>query len=125
MTCLSGEGGPATSRASGLSVTFDHRDLGFMAGIGLPTDAGLEDLVDLNTRFFRWDVRDRSTTELFEAEAIRVRAVDQQGNHVISVQGFSGGEAFILTTTAPSAERLEAFLPYWEAMIASIAGTER
>ena len=39
----------------GYQITFDHQDLEFMSGLGLPDEPSLADLLALNARFYEWD----------------------------------------------------------------------
>jgi hypothetical protein len=106
---------------TGITITHDHRGTAFMRSIGLPADASIEDLVQVNAGFFEWqEPFEISETEIFGMPAVSVRAVDGKGDSGVALQGFIGEEVFLLTVVAPSDEALDAFLPTWEAMLASI-----
>ncbi len=106
----------------GIVIAFDHRDIDFMRSIGLPADATMTDLVQLNAGFFEWqEPFEVVDTEVFGVPAASVRTVDDNGFSTVTLQGFIGEEMFLLSIVAPPpGEVLDDFLPTWEAMLASI-----
>jgi hypothetical protein len=105
----------------GYQISLDHRDAAFMAGIGLGDDATLQDLLDLNKDFFDWqEPLEVSESEAFGVPALAARHFDGE-EWGYAVMGFVNEEAFLLGFGAPSEEALDAFLPTWQQMVASIA----
>ncbi len=110
-----------TFPTTGIGVSLDHRDITFMRGIGLPADATTADLVQIFAAFFEWqEPFEAVEIEVFGVLAASVRAIDGSGNTALTLQGFIADEVFVLFIFSPSDEVLDAFLPTWEAMLASI-----
>ena len=109
----------------GVAVTLDHRGPAFLQSIGLPADATVEDLLAFNFENFDYEqVSPPEEAEVFGVVGLRVRVNNPQGDTGIVYQGFVGEEAFLLILGAPDAETLDAFMPTWEAMLASITAVE-
>ena len=105
----------------GYEISLDHRDASFMAGLGLGEDPSLQDLLELNKGFFNWqEPIEVSETEAFGAPALAVKAFDGE-DWGYGLMGFVNDETFLLSLGAPSEEALDAFLPTFEQMVASIA----
>ena len=90
-------------RDEGYSVSLDHRKVDEMYALGLPEGPTLEDLQELNGRFFGWEVLETSETTIFGVPALvaRVRGREASG---ISLMGFVNDEAFFLRLNAPDAD---------------------
>ena len=108
----------------GYQIIFDHRDMAFMEGIGLPQDPTLDDLLDLNKEFFEWQEPIEVTEqELFGVPTYGIETQDGS-SWGISLMGIRDGEAFLLTLGAASEEARDAFRSTWERMLESISPTE-
>lgn len=115
---------PSEFPAEGISITHQHVDLSYLRGLGLPADPDLDTLLRFNAEFFSWqEPLEPVETEIFGVPALEVRTVDLSGDAVIALQGFIGGRVFIFMVSAPSEKALDAFLPTWQAMLASIERT--
>lgn len=110
---------------AGYQVFLDHRDVPFMQSIGLPENATLDDLLELNINEFDWQVSDVLETEIFGVPALRVKYDhdNENGAHVFYM-GFIEGEAFLFGLGAPSEDAIDEFMPTWEKMIESIESVE-
>ena len=105
---------------AGISISLEHRDINFMEGIGLPENATIDDLLELNTNEFDWQVSDVSETEIFGVPALRVELGDDSTDVRIMYMGFIEDEAFLFGVGAPSQDALDDFRPAWEAMLDTI-----
>jgi len=111
-----------------LGVNLDHRTVAFLQTLGLTSDdPTAQDLLEFNTSNFDWtDVRDLGEVELFGTTAVVARITTPDGDVAIEYQGIlpDNGEIFLFGVAALTEERLDAFLPAWEAMLGSIVTTE-
>ena len=107
-------------RDEGYSVSLDHHKLDGMYALGLPEDPTLEDLFELNAGFFGWEVLEVSEATVFGVPALSVRARGREGSS-ITLMGFVGDEAFLLTLNAPDEDRLAGFRPVWDRILASVS----
>ncbi len=118
---------PIPPRAA-LGVNLDHRTVAFLQTVGLTSDdPTAQDLLEFNTSNFDWtDVRDLGEVELFGTTAVVARITTPDGDVAIEYQGIlpDNGEIFLFGVAALTEERLDAFLPVWEAMLGSIETTE-
>ncbi len=104
----------------GYQITFEHEDMEFMSGLGLPDEPSLADLFALNARFFEWEAGIAMTeTTVFGVPALRVFRSEATVGRVL-LMGFRDGEAFLLSFEAPSREARDLFLPTWDRILASI-----
>ena len=104
----------------GYQITFEHEDMEFMSGLGLPDEPSLADLFALNARLFEWEAEIAMTeTTVFGVRALRVARSEDTVGRVI-LMGFREGEAFLLGFEAPSREARDLFLPTWARILASI-----
>ncbi len=109
---------------AGLGVSFDHRDLAFMRGIGLAEEASLDDLFELNRDFFEWqEPLDTQELELFGAPALKVKATDGDG-WSYTYMGFANDRAFLLAFGAPTEQELDDHMATWDQMLVSIQPVE-
>ena len=108
------------STVEGVKVTLDHRSLSFMQGIGLPVEATIDDLIDLNIGFFNWEMVESEDVQLFGVDARRTLFNDPFGNVLWAYQGFINDGIFLFELAVPSEDALNDFLPTWEAMLDSI-----
>lgn len=109
----------ASGSSSSYCVEHDHRSMSFMRGIGLVEDPTLDDLLQLNSEFFDYQDPEVSETTVFGVPALQVQTVDSEGP-TIALMGFLNEEAFLLSVSAPTEEKLIEVLPIWENMLASI-----
>ncbi|MDX1615174.1 MAG: hypothetical protein R3300_12750 [Candidatus Promineifilaceae bacterium] len=108
----------------GIEVSLDHRSLEFMQNLGLAQEPTIQELFELNQAFFDWsDASPPERLEVFDAPALAVRA-QGQGDWVYALMGFTNNEAFLLSVEAPGPQALDAFMPTWERMLASIEPAE-
>ena len=92
-----------------------------MASIGLDEEPTLQDLFELNKNVFEWqEPIEVSETEVFGVSALAARGCETDFCGY-SLMGFVNDEAFLLFTGADTEEKLDAFLPTFEQMVASIA----
>lgn len=63
---------------------------------------------------------DLQETTLLTSPALQLRTTDILGNHLLAIVRFEGLAFTQITLLAPSAEALDAFLPTWEALLASL-----
>jgi hypothetical protein len=104
----------------GFNFTLDQRTLSFMRGLGLPEEATLEDLLDLNRGFFDWEEPlDIVETELFGAAALSIMTSDGEVSRN-TLMGFAGDRAFLLQFATPEEKALDSVSPIWSQMLASI-----
>jgi hypothetical protein len=104
----------------GFSLSLDQRSLSFMRGLGLPEEATLEDLLDLNQGFFDWqEPLDIVETEAFGAPALSIMTSDGEVSRN-TLMGYAGDRAFLLQFSAPSDQALTDIAPTWNQMLASI-----
>ena len=125
--------GPATSihqfpeddprRDDGYSVSLDHRKLDGMYALGLSEDPTLEDLLQLNGRFFGWQVLGVSEVTVFGVPALAANVRGREGS-LISLMGLVGDEAFLLSLNAPHEDGLDDFKPVWARMLDSVRPAE-
>jgi hypothetical protein len=89
--------------------------------MGLGEDPTLQDLFELNKRVLGWqEPVEVSETEVFGVPALAARACDTVSCEY-ALMGFVNDEAFYLRSKAKTEEELDAFLPTFEQMVASIA----
>ncbi len=106
--------------SEGYQITFEHEELKFMSGLGLPDEPSLADLFALNARFFEWEEGIVGTdTTVFGVPALMVVLSEDTVGRVI-LMGFRESEAFLLSFEAPSREARDLFLPAWDRILASI-----
>lgn len=104
----------------GFNLTLDQRSLSFMRGLGLPEEATLEDLLDLNQGFFDWqEPLDIVETEAFGAPALSIMTSDDEVSHN-TLMGYAGDRAFLLQFATPEEKALDSLSPIWSQMMASI-----
>ena len=104
-------------------MTLDHRKLDGMYALGLPEGPTLEDLLELNSRFFGWRVMEVSETTVFGVPALSARVRGREGSS-ISLMGLVGDEAFLLSLNAPHEDGLDGFKPVWARMLDSVRPAE-
>jgi hypothetical protein len=105
----------------GYEILHDHRNMTFMRSMGLGEDPTLQDLFELNKRVLGWqEPVEVSETEVFGVPALAARACDTVSCEY-ALMGFVNDEAFYLRSKAKTEEELDAFLPTFEQMVASIA----
>ena len=110
--------------AQGYGISFDHRDMPFMQGLGLPENPTLDDLLELNRGFFEWqDSIEVTELEIFGVPAYSVET-DDGSSWGVNLMGIRGNEAFLFGFGAPSEAAREAFMPTWDLMLQSITPTE-
>jgi len=79
------------------------------------------DLVDYNIDFFELaEPNERTDLLIAGAPAIAVRTTDGSGNHILMLQGVLDGQPYYLRLIVPDANELEALIPTWDAMLASV-----
>ena len=106
---------------NGYQIVMDHRGLPFMQrrSFGLPEDPSLDDLPEINIRFFGWEELEVSETVAFGMPTFRVKTRDRRDNWVNAIMGFREDEAFILWIAAPSEEQLGNIMPIWNKILES------
>ncbi len=105
----------------GYEIGLDHRDMVFMRSIGLGENPTLQDLFEFNKDNFEWqEPVEVSESEAFGVPALAARSCDTEGCGY-TLMGFVNDEAFLLGTGAATEEELDAFLPTFKQMVASIA----
>ena len=110
-----------TIPTTGYVIGFDHRAMPFLRSIGLPEEATLQDLLEMNASFFDWpDSLEVTETELFGAPAMAVKTTDEAGNWTHYLMGFVDEEAYLLFLVAPDEDALETYMPTWQRMLDSI-----
>ncbi len=108
----------------GYQVSFDHRDMPFMQGLGLPDNPTLDDLLELNRGFFDWpDSIEVTELEIFGVPAYGVETYDGS-TWGVNLMGIRGDEAFLFGFSAPSEEARAAFMATWDRMLQSISPAE-
>ena len=104
----------------GYEIGHDHRDLNFMASIGLDEEPTLQDLFELNKNVFEWqEPIEVSESEVFGVPSLAARSCGTEGCGY-TLMGFVNDEAFYLFVGAETEKELDAFLPTFEQMVASI-----
>ncbi|UCC51736.1 MAG: hypothetical protein JSV68_21930 [Anaerolineaceae bacterium] len=93
----------------------------FMRSMGLVRDPALHDLFELNKNVLEWqEPVEVSETEVFGVQALAARACGSESCEY-ALMGIVNDEAFYLRSVAETEEELDAFLPTFEQMVASIA----
>ena len=107
----------------GYGIFFDHRDLPFMQELGLPDNPTLDDLLELNRRFFDWEESIEVTElEIFGVPAYSVKT-SASSRWGVNIMGIRGDEAFLFGFGAPSEAARDDFLPTWDRILQSITPT--
>lgn len=105
----------------GYEILHDHRSMVFMRSIGLGADPSLQDLFEFNKGVLGWqEPVEVSESEVFGVPALAARACNAESCEY-ALMGFVNDEAFYLRSKAVTEEELDAFLPTFEHMVASIA----
>lgn len=91
---------------------------------GLEGEPTLDDVLAANATIYSYqELTDQAEIEIFGVPALQVRTIDGMGNATLAVQwlGYAGRAAYVLTLRllAPSDEKLDEFLPIWEAILDS------
>ncbi|MCH8086609.1 MAG: hypothetical protein IIC81_02020 [Chloroflexi bacterium] len=103
----------------GYGVSLQRVTLDFLRNTGLPDQPSLEDLLNLNSRLFGWEVLETSNTSVFGVPALSV-TIRSPSNAGITLIGFVKDEAFALSMIAPTEEARDQFRPTWIRMLESI-----
>ena len=105
----------------GYEILHDHRSMLIMRSMGLGVDPTLQDLFEFNKGILEWqEPVEVSESEVFGVPALAARACDTESCEY-ALMGFVNDEAFYLRSKAGTEEALDAFLPTFEQMVASIA----